>query len=436
MASQLPAPIRPLRWRTLLAFSAPVFPFAGQEIAFRIFLPIYLTQATHFSIRAIATIFLVFRVWETLGDPIVGWCSDHWRHGHRRFVPMLLGTPLALVGIVAVLLAPQAFSPAGITVVLVATALGWTMVNAPHGAWSLELVPDPVQRTRVFAARQVVGLLALPLFVLGPGLLEHIYGTDSRRDAIIFAGIIAMTLPASLLWMASVIPQVPRRAASDCIIIKLAALRAAFAQRQSLFLLALFACLGVHNEVRDGLILFWVRDTLHLANWGWSILLLQAGFGAVSMPLWLKLQARFGTLQALQVSLGATAIVTLGFILVPRGSLAALLVFMMAQGVTTSAAFILIRTLLGDHFDQLVAHRGVNLAGTLYSGFHFAYNLAVALTLPAALAVLTALGFDPRAASIAAASAFDPLPWVLGCGGSLPIVVAAFLVHRRRQPKN
>ncbi len=416
-----------MRWPRLLAFAAPVFPFAGQEIAAKIFLPIYFTQTTHISIGAIAAIFLVYRVWDTLNDPLVGWWSDHWRHGHRRFAPMLAGVPLALGGLFPVLICPQALSPLGLIGALSGMALGWTLINVPHGAWALECAPDPVLRTRVFAMRQLVGLVALPLFALGPSMLEHVYGANSRRDATIFAVIIAATLPASLLWLWARFPpeRAPKPVKTD-----LAMLRAAFAERQSLLLLALFACLGVHQEIKDGLILFWVRDSLGLANWGWSILLVQALVGAASLPFWVRLQARCGTLTALRASYLGGALATLGFIVVPAGSVPALLGCMVVQGMVAGASFTLMRTLLGDRLDSLVARRGINLAGTLYSGFHLAYNLAVALTLPAALELLTTLGFDPRAIRTGAAP-FDPLALVMGCGGALPLVLAALWIAPR-----
>jgi|GEM_PF-1383000 len=427
MDAQLPSLPKAIRWPGLLALAAPVFPFAGQEIASKIFLPIYFIQTTRLSVGALAALFLVYRVWDTLNDPLVGWWSDHWRHGHRRFVPMLVGVPLALGGLLPVLLCPQALSPIALAGALLGMALGWTLINVPHGAWALELAPDPIVRTRVFAMRQLVGLVALPLFALGPSMLEHLYGANSRRDATIFAAIVAVTLPASLLWLWAGFPPGRRPAAPKPAKADLATLRAAFAERQSLLLLALFACLGVHQEIKDGLILFWVRDSLGLANWGWSILLVQALVGAASIPLWVRLQGRCGTLAALRASYLAGALATLGFIVVPAGSVAALVGCMVAQGMVAGASFTLMRTLLGDHLDSLVSRRGINLAGTLYSGFHLAYNLAVALTLPAALELLTALGFDPRAGPTRPA-AFDPLACVMGCGGALPLVLAALWV--------
>lgn len=420
-----------VRWPRLVALSAPVFPFAGEEIASKVFLPAYFSQTMHMSLGVLATIFLVFRVWDTLNDPLVGWWSDHWRFGHRRFVPMLLGMPLALAGLLPVLICPQVFSPAGLLCALVVMALGWTLVNVPHGAWALELAPDPVLRTRVFAGRQMVGLLALPLFALGPGLLEHFYGANSRRDALVLAVIIAITLPASLAWLwASGFPTA-RATGSARTKTGLATLREAFAERDSLILLGLFACLGVHQEVKDGLILFWVRTSLQLADWSWSTLLVQSLVGLVSVPFWVRLQARHGTLPALLTSLIASAIATAGFIIVPAHSVAALLGFIAVQGLFAGSAFTLTRTLLGDLLDRLAARQGASLAGTLYSGYHLAYNFAVALTLPAVLVALGALGFDPRSGHSAATATLDPVAWMMGCAGSLPLLVAAFAVFRR-----
>jgi glycoside/pentoside/hexuronide:cation symporter, GPH family len=432
----MPATDQQRNWRALIGFSSPVFPFAGQEIAAKVFLPIYLAQATHVSVAALAGIFLIYRVWDTLNDPLIGWLSDHWprdwRWGHRRLAPMMLGAPIALAGLCAVLLVPGRLSPWATSAALIVAALGWTLVNVPHGAWALEIGTDSASRTRVFAARQVIGLIALPLFALGPGVLEHIYGADNRRDAAILAGIMAVSLPLSLWWLARVTRGDAARAARGGAggRARLRSLPKVFAERRSLWLLALFACLGVHAEVKDALLLFWVRDSLHLPNWGWSMVWLQAVTGLASVPLWLWVQRRLGTCHALQVSLAATALVTTGFVLVPAGALAGLIGCMVVQGLVMGASFTLLRAMLGDHAEAMAARYGVQLAGTLYSGFHLAYNLAVALTLPAVLQLVARLGFDLRAGVPLAPAGGDPLPWVIGCGGALPLVLAWALMAR------
>jgi len=56
----MPLP-KAIRWPGLLALAAPVFPFAGQDIA-STFLPIYVIQTTRMSVGALAALFLVYRV--------------------------------------------------------------------------------------------------------------------------------------------------------------------------------------------------------------------------------------------------------------------------------------------------------------------------------------------------------------------------------------
>lgn len=413
-----------MRWGSLIAFSSPLFAFAGEEVAFKVFLPLYLAQMARYSLASIALILLLYRVWDTLNDPLVGWLSDHWRWGHRRFVPMLIGTPIALVSSTIILLMPHLLSPVGIATTLFFVALGWTLVNVPHGAWALEFAPDPIGRTRVFASRQLVGLCAIPLFALGPSVLDQLYGASNQRQAMILTAIMVIALPLSLLWLRLRVTHEPVRVMPPPPAVNVRMMLAIALQRRSLYLLLLFVCLGIHAAIKDGLILFWVQYSLHLPDWGWSVILVQSFIGLLSIPIWVRLQARLGATRALRLSLGLTWLSALSVLIVPTQSVPALIGFSVASGIVFGSSFTLLRTLLGDHFDLLNARNNTNLAGTLYSGFHLAYNLALAFAASAALELLARLGFDAHATPRLAHAAFDPLVWVIGLGAALPVAIA------------
>jgi len=425
------------RWSQLLAFSSPVFGFTGQEVAFKVFLPLYFSQIGRFSLSQIALLLLFFRVWDTLNDPMIGWLSDHWRWGHRRFVPMLIGTPVALGGATLILLAPSALSLVGMGVALFITALGWTLVNVPHGAWALEFSANPAGRTRVFGSRQLVGSMALPLFVLGPSVMAQLYGSNSYRDAIMFDVLMIVSLPLGLIWLSAKVPLTPQKSAPAHMALSGKIMIAAFISRQSLFLLALFACLGISAAVKDGLILFWVQYSLDLPAWGWSVVLLQSLLNAASVPLWVRLQARLGTMRALQASLGATALAATSVFFISPHSLLGLLGYVLINGSVTGSSFMLLRALLGDYFDEVTNRFGTNLAGTLYTGFHLAYNLAVAIAAPASLEILAMSGFHTQVPNVNTPYLGSPLVWVVGLGSSLPLMIALSLLSlKMRDQRN
>jgi glycoside/pentoside/hexuronide:cation symporter, GPH family len=426
-----------LGWPELLAFSSPTFAFAGNEIAFGLFLPYFLSQAYGIPLTAIASMMLIYKVWDTLNDPLIGFVSDHWPFPqHKRFAPMLWGTPLALAGTGVIFFAAHGLNVWGLVATLVIVALGWTLINVPHGAWALEFTSDPVGRTRVFAARTMVGLAALPFFSLGPSLLEHIYGADVAQEGKIVAAIVIVAQVLSLLWLrvalkadikAPTATTKPTATIAGAVIWR--NIRPLLMERNSLCLLGLFACLGAHMAVKGSLYFFWVRFGLGEADWGWTLILIQSVTGIAVMPLWLWAQSRLGTLKTLKASLYLSLLLSLSVLVIPPHSLTALILYGISSGAIFGVAFTLLRTLLGALLDRLKVHNPPELAGSLYSGFHLFYNLIAALALSLSLTILSHMGFDPKQAAFVTPAAANAIGIVMVWGASIPAALAVIMVH-------
>lgn len=414
----------PLNWGQLLSFSAPIFAFSGEELAFKVFLPTFLAQQTNVPLATLALILVIFRVWDTINDPLIGWVSDRWTWGHKRFSLMLIGAPLAMIGTGLVFLMPKTLGPLGLGLALCLAALGWTLVNVPHGAWALEYSKDPQERTRIFASRNLVGLMALPVFALGPGLLEQISGLDAHRDAIILIGIMVITLPLGLgllgqhMLPRQLQPPIPPGP------IGWQDIGPAFFSPSGIRLIWLFACLGAHTAILNTLTLFWVRLSLNLPHWGWTLILAQTLMGFATLPLWLWARQRLGTPRALGLSLGISLLVSLGVLGVPPKSVPALCAYGLLSASNIGASFLFLRTLLGQHLDKVVAKHNRAMAGMIYTGFHLAYNLAGALAGGASLWILSAQGFDPRRLSALGPTAAKAVIWIMSLGAALPMALA------------
>jgi GPH family glycoside/pentoside/hexuronide:cation symporter len=100
------------------------------------------------------------KLWDAVSDPLVGTWSDRTRSRLGRRRPwMLASLPVLLVSFAALWRPPGDWGSAGVTFFCV-TALvlfytGFTLYTVPHGSLGAELSPDPHQRTRAFAVRQM-----------------------------------------------------------------------------------------------------------------------------------------------------------------------------------------------------------------------------------------------------------------------------------------
>jgi glycoside/pentoside/hexuronide:cation symporter, GPH family len=428
-----------LGWLKLMAFSSPTFAFAGNEIALGLFLPYFLSQAYGIPLAAIATMILIYKVWDTLNDPLIGLVSDYWPlHQHKRFTPMLWGAPLALLGTAVIFFGAQGLTTWGVVATLVIAALGWTLINVPHGAWALEFTSDPVDRTRVFAARTMVGLAALPFFSLGPTLLEHFYGADVAQEGKIVATIVICTQVLSLIWLRVAMKddiKTPKVSSAKVNTPKITGgmvwqnVRPLLMERNTLCLMGLFACLGAHMAIKGSLFFFWVRFGLGEADWGWSLILIQAIVGIGSLPLWLWVQSRLGTLITLKITLYLSLLLSLSVLIIPPHSLLALILYGIGSGAVFGVAFTLLRTLLGAFLDRLKKHNPTELGASVYSGFHLFYNLVAALAVSLSLTILSRLGFDPKQAALVAPSASAAIGSVMVWGAAIPAALAIVTAH-------
>ena len=145
--------------RTLLAFSIPAIPVSFLYYVFVVMYLYFATVKLGASPGVIGAIFFASKVWDGISDPIVGFLSDRTRSRFGRRKIWLLGSaiPLALFG--WMLWAPPAFLSASQLEIWIAIAIfafytAFTAFEVPHMSLGAELTFDPIDRTRVYGARQ------------------------------------------------------------------------------------------------------------------------------------------------------------------------------------------------------------------------------------------------------------------------------------------
>ncbi len=170
-----PGTVRISRVR-LAIFTMPVLLFQAIEMAWRAYLPRFLTLDVGMTLGVVGALMLGARLLDAVADPLLGWVSDTVRTplGLRR--PwMLAGALLVPLGALLLFLAPPGTGLVRIVGASLLLHLGYSLIITPHGGWGLELSDDSHQRTRIMGAKVWFGLLgSLGLIALmAPGHPAH-----------------------------------------------------------------------------------------------------------------------------------------------------------------------------------------------------------------------------------------------------------------------
>src|SRR3990167_835502 len=191
--------LRRLSWVQLAALSAPAFVATGYLVPMAVFMPAFLSEHVGLSLTAVGSILLIGRLWDVFNDPIMGALTDATQTPIGRRRPRVLGgAPLALLATWALYFAKPGMSAASVTAWMIVLFAGWTMVVVAHGAWGAELSDSYDERSRIFGAKTMAVALSLPVFVLGPAILE-LTGAASPASQMALMGLtVITTLPLAV----------------------------------------------------------------------------------------------------------------------------------------------------------------------------------------------------------------------------------------------
>lgn len=367
--------------------AAALFAYAllGLPLAF-VALPIYvhlpkLYADLGLSLGQIGGVLLVARIWDAVIDPLIGAWGD--RHGSRR-TSILLAVPLLLAGYFGLLAPPSGVPGSGwLLLMLLIVYLGYSLATVNHHAWGAELGADPLQRTRITAAREGCTLLGVLLAAALPGLLAPTLGGGLMRLAWIF--LVVLLFCAALLWR---VPHVPRQQA----LLLHAGLYAALASAGFRRLLAVFAVSGIAAAIPASLVLFFVADVLGAEDRSGMFLGIYFLAGAAGLPFWVWLARRRGKRFAWGAGMALAVVVFVWAGMLGQGDTLVFALICALSGLALGADLALPPSLLAD-----LIGREQGGAGSYFGWWNFTAKLNLALAAGLGLPLLGWLGYAPGA---------------------------------------
>ncbi len=369
--------------RLVLAYGSLGLPLAFAALPLYVHVPRFYAETTGMSLALLGTLLLIARLGDAFIDPCLGWLAD--RLPRRRLLGWAL-VPFGL-GFVALLNPPAASAAPWLLATLLLTYGGFSAATIAYQAWGADLGADSIRRTRLTAAREGFGLCGVLLAVALPALLAADLATGIGR--------LAYVLPP-LLVLGALVTFLPTRAGTPAVAHHqpiIDALRAVTADPAFRCLLLVFVANGIAAGLPATLFLFFVADVLQAeAASGWLLALYFAA-GAASLPLWVRLAARWGRVTAWLAAMLLAMAAFAGTATLGPGELTAFAIICIASGLALGADLALPAAIAADLGERL------GRPGACFGLWNFVAKLNLALAAGLALPLLDRLGYVPGQAS-------------------------------------
>ena len=295
---------------------------------------------------------------------------------------------------------------------LLLTYLAYSALAVAHQSWGAMLGGDALQRSRVVAWREGLGLVGVVL----AAVVGNMLGVPVM--------LLLLWLTLGLGWWAwSCAPRPACRAAGP--VAEVPSLWHPWQRPAFRRLLAVFMLNGIASAIPATLVLFFVQDRL-LGSEALQSAALGLYFvcAALSMPLWLRAVARFGLARSWLLGMGLSVLVFLWASQLGAGDGALFLIVCALSGAALGSDLALPGAMLAGLIHE-AGDRG-RADGAYFGWWNFATKLNLALAAGLALPLLGWLGYAPGARDAHALQVLTVAYCLLPCGLKTG---AALLLH-------
>lgn len=384
-----------------LAYGILGLPLAFAALPIYVHVPRYYAEMAGLELALLGGILLAARLLDAFIDPWLGWLAD--RVARRHMVALAL-LPFAL-GFVALLNPPANHAAPWLLGTLALTYLGFSASTVAYQAWGADVGENSLSRTRLTAAREGFGLLGVVLAAALPGMLAAGLNDGIARLSWILPPLLLL---AAGITFSRIGPGRPQPTSGERLRDSLRGVLADPAFRR---LLWVFVTNGIAAALPATLFLFFVADVLTSEKASGPLLALYFVAGAASLPLWVRLAARYGRVPAWGMAMLLAMFAFAGAGLLGPGDLWPFALICLASGLALGADLALPAAIAAD----LGERQG--RPGACFGVWNFVAKLNLALSAGLALPLLDLLGYRPGGdqglASLAFAYALLPLGFKL-----------------------
>jgi glycoside/pentoside/hexuronide:cation symporter, GPH family len=403
----------------------------GLPLAF-VALPLYVILPNHYArefgmpLATLGLVLLFARLFDAFIDPLLGKLSDKLFARSAKAVLALGAIAGAFLAVGFVLLffpplAVQQQQPLLIiwaATMLLITYAAYSALSIAHQSWGAMLGGSEVQRSRLVAWREGLGLIGVIL----ASILPIAGGLISSTAIFIIAIIVAW-----MAWAKSVKPfsNVSRLTNTSTHSIFKPFQNVAFKR-----LLAVFVLNGIASAVPATLILFFVQDRLQAPK-QMEAAFLGAYFvcAALAVPLWLRLIQRLGLAKSWLLGMVLSIVIFAWAKQLGSGDTTAFIVICALSGIALSADLTIPSALLAGVIAD-AGDRG-RAEGAYFGWWNFATKLNLALAAGLTLPLLGLMGYTPGTQQPQALSALTIVYCLVPIAIKVVAVLALYLLMIR-----
>lgn len=349
--------------------------------------------ATHHgvSLSVMGFVLLGLRAFDAVQDPFIGSVSDRFS---VKALPLMFASALLLVASIYAL-----FNPIGLNAVwwfsgcMLFAVTAYSILSINLNALGALWTSNRDEQVRIAGAREAFGLLGLLLAVTMPGILGKYVSADAVY--VWFTAILGVLMVVALVAFNREFAHKPR------IIRQPYATKKLWATLRSLpiAIRRLYAVYGLSilaSSIPAVLVIFFIRDRLHAENYVGLFLLTYFLSGALAMPLWKKLSAKYGKHRAWLMSI---VLAVAGFIwafFLGAGDVWQYAIICIISGAALGGDLALPPSILADYIHE---HESDASAATQFSILALLSKAGLAVGSAITLPLLDAAGFVPASAN-------------------------------------
>ena len=392
---------------TLFAFALPGMTLAGMVLVYGVYLPrFYVGLGNGF--LAVAGAIATVRFIDIWLDPLLGVAMDRTRTPLGRYRPWLIaGAPITMLGIYKLLLPVGHVGPGYLTLWMLVTYAGASMLNLSIAAWAAILSTSYNERSRVYGVTQglavlgAVSLSFLPLLTQGKVVL----GKAASMPAVGWVLVVALPLTVAVCSLFTPERIVASKAKTR---FTLADVWAAISKPTILRIVAADLVLTLGPGTTAPLYVYFFHDAkgFDIAEVGF-LLIFYIGAGLVGAPFWGRVAHRIGKHRTVQVACVCYGVAQTTLMVLPRvwpGHTAVdampTILGMLAVGFCASAFLLLIRAMVADVVDEVRLERGQDLTTLLFSMVTTTTKIGTVITVVIVFPILKMVGYNGKEGAV------------------------------------
>jgi len=381
---------------TILTFSAPAIPIASLIVGLTIYLQPYIAEHLGVGLTMVGLAWGAVRLIDIPIDPVLGVLMDRTRTRFGRYrVWLIAGGPILMLGVYMMFMARPGVGAAYLIGWLLVMYLGMSITLLAHTAWGAVLAPRYHDRSRLFGALAVVGVVGM-LLVLAIPILAHT-GAKAPQIVPLMGWAVIASIPLCIGIAAWLIPETvaPDAAAGP----PLAALRDYLAVATKPEVLRLFfgeMAIVLGTGWMTAVYLFFFRDSRGYNLPQASILLgvyIVSGLAGAPATAWIA--GKVGKHRTLIATTTAYVAGLSTVLMIPKGNVLAGFPIMLWCGFMAAGFSLLTRSMAADAADVLRLEQGQTRISLVYALLTLSAKIAGALASLLSYPLLDRLGYHP-----------------------------------------